>query len=248
MKPLIVANWKMNPATLAEARKLFNLEKKGTRNLKRVEVVICPPFVYLPVLRANGALDCFWEEKGAYTGEVSPKMLKDLGVKYVILGHSERRKYLGETDEMVNKKLKAALASGLVPILCVSSKKRGETARKEMELQMKKALSGVKKSEVKNIVSTYEPIWAISTTKNSIVATPENTKEGEAFLRKSLSKLFGKTVARKVRIIYGGSVDSTNIEGFIKKAKMDGALIGAASLRPDDFITAVKKIDLLLKT
>ncbi len=253
MRYLIVANWKCNPTTLREAKRLFNSVIMGSKNVRNAEVVICPPFVYLSSFKFQasgfklGAQDCFWKEKGAFTGEVSAKMLKDFGVKYIILGHSERRKYFYETDEIVNKKLKAALEVGLKPILCVSSKKRGEAARKEMEIQMKKDLDGIRRSEIKDVVVTYEPIWAISTTKNSVVATPENTKEGEIFIRESLSKLFSKSIARKTRIIYGGSVDNTNIEGFIKKAKMDGVLIGAASLRPADFIAAVKKVDFLAK-
>ncbi|PJA84609.1 MAG: triose-phosphate isomerase [Candidatus Nealsonbacteria bacterium CG_4_9_14_3_um_filter_37_13] len=255
MKPLIVANWKCNPPTLKEAKLLFERVEKGLKDIKDVEVVICPPFVYLPTLYVHhqvmniklniklGAQDCFWEQKGAFTGEVSPTMLKDLGCEYVIIGHSERRKYLNETDGMVNKKLKAALLVGLKPILCVGSKKRGEKGAKEMKAQLERALAGIKKSELKNIIITYEPIWAISTTKGSIVATPENTKEGKIFLRRNLTKLFGKTIAQKVKIIYGGSVDSTNIEDFIKVAQMDGVLIGAASLRFDDFMAAVKTID-----
>jgi len=255
MKPLIVANWKCNPPTLKEAKLLFERVEKGLKDIKDVEVVICPPFVYLPTLYVHhqvmniklniklGAQDCFWEQKGAFTSEVSPTMLKDLGCEYVIIGHSERRKYLNETDGMVNKKLKAALLVGLKPILCVGSKKRGEKGAKEMKAQLERALAGIKKSELKNIIITYEPIWAISTTKGSIVATPENTKEGEIFLRRNLTKLFGKTIAQKVKIIYGGSVDSTNIEDFIKVAQMDGVLIGAASLRFDDFMAAVKTID-----
>jgi len=255
MKPLIVANWKCNPPTLKEAKLLFERVEKGLKDIKDVEVVICPPFVYLPTLYVHhqvmniklniklGAQDCFWEQKGAFTGEVSPTMLKDLGCEYVIIGHSERRKYLNETDGMVNKKLKAALLVGLKPILCVGSKKRGEKGAKEMKAQLERALVGIKKSELKNIIITYEPIWAISTTKGSIVATPENTKEGKIFLRRNLTKLFGKTIAQKVKIIYGGSVDSTNIEDFIKVAQMDGVLIGAASLRFDDFMAAVKTID-----
>ena len=255
MKPLIVANWKCNPPTLKEAKLLFERVEKGLKDIKDVEVVICPPFVYLPTLYVHhqvmniklniklGAQDCFWEQKGAFTGEVSPTMLKDLGCEYVIIGHSERRKYLNETDGMVNKKLKAALLVGLKPILCVGSKKRGEKGNKEMKVQLERALAGIKKSELKNIIITYEPIWAISTTKGSIVATPENTKEGKIFLRRNLTKLFGKTIAQKVKIIYGGSVDSTNIEDFIKVAQMDGVLIGAASLRFDDFMAAVKTID-----
>lgn len=243
MKALVVANWKMNPTNLAEAKRLFNSVKKGIKNVRNVEVVICPPFVYLPALKANGAQDCFWEEKGAFTGEVSPKMLKDLGVKYVIIGHSERRRNLNETDEMVNKKLKAALKVSLRPILCVSSKKRGEAARKEMEAQLKRALVGIKKPEIKNIVITYEPVWAISTTKGSIIATPKNTREGGIFIRNNLTKLFDKDTAKKVKIIYGGSVDSKSIQGSIKDAQMDGALVGAASLKAKEFIATVKKLE-----
>lgn len=255
MKTLIIGNWKMNPQTLDGVKRLFDTVNKGIKNVKKAEVVICPPFVYLPELRTKnkelrvklGAQDCFWERKGAFTGEISPKMLKDLGVSYVIIGHSERRKYLEETDEMINKKLKAVLGTGLKPILCVGSIKIGEKGNEEIKSQLKKALSGIKKSDLKNIIFTYEPIWAISTTKGSIVATPENTKGGAIFIRKNLNKLFGKVIAKEVRIIYGGSVDSKNIEGFIKKAKMDGVLIGVASLSPEDFIAAVKRVDLILK-
>lgn len=250
MYPLIIANWKCNPTTLKEAKQLFNLVREGLKNIKNVKVVICPPFVYIPSLAkasqskiALGAQDVFWEEKGAFTGEVSPEMLKDLGVEYVIIGHSERRKYLRETDKMINKKLKASIAASLKPILCLGSKKRGKEEKKVIETQLKRALVGIKKSDLKNIIIAYEPIWAISTTKSSVVATPENTKEGEVFLRRSLSKLYSRGIAQKTKIIYGGSVNSQNIEDFIKKARMDGVLIGAASLKPADFIAAVKIID-----
>jgi len=245
MKPLIVANWKMNPQTLVEAKRLFNLVWKGTKNVKNVEVVICPPFVYLPPLKANGAQDCFWENPpaggGAFTGEVSPKMLKDLGCKYVIVGHSERRRNLNETDEMVNRKLKAALKENLRPIFCVGNKNRKrEKEFKGIRIQMEKALSGIKKSDLKNLIITYEPVWAISTTKGREIATPIEVKEGAIFIRKILAKLFDKNFAQKIRIIYGGSVDSGNIRGFIKEAKMDGALVGAASLKPKEFVRTVR--------
>jgi len=247
MKPLIIANWKMNPQTLAEAKRLFNLIKEGIKNIRNVEVVICQPFVYLQAYNQKsiklGAQDCFWEEKGAYTGEVSAKMLKDLGCQYVIIGHSERREYLKETDEMVNKKLKAVLKADLKPILCVGSKQRGKKGNKEMGIQLERALSGIKRLDLKDIIITYEPIWAISTTKGSIVATPENTKGGAILIREILTRIFNKSLAQKVRIIYGGSVNSTNIQDFIGKAGMDGVLVGAASLRSEDFISAVEKID-----
>ena len=247
MKPLIIANWKCNPISLKEAKKLFNSLKKGIKNNKKAEIIIFPPFIYLSVFKKPflnfklGAQDCFWEEKGAFTGEISPKMLKDLGVSHVIIGHSERRKYLKENYTMVNKKLKVALKNNLKPIFCVGSMKRGKKGNEEIRSQLEKALEGVKRSNIKNIIFTYEPIWAISTTKGSVVATPENTKEGAILIRKTVAQLFGQSI--KVKVIYGGSVDSTNIKGFIEKAEMDGVLIGAVSLRADDFIRAVKNID-----
>ena len=249
MKPLIVANWKMNPQTLAEAKSLFNLVKKGVKNLKNAEVVICPPFPYLPMIgmasRSSGVKlggqDVFWEEKGAFTGEVSSLMLKNLGCKYVIVGHSERRRNLNETDEMVNRKLKAALKEDLKPILCVGNKNRKrEKEFKGIRIQMEKALSGIKKSDLKNLVITYEPVWAISTTRGGRIATPNQAKEGMIFIREILTKLFDKNSAKKIRIIYGGSVDSSNIRGFLKEAKMAGALVGAASLKPNEFVKTVK--------
>ncbi len=150
MKLLVVANWKCNPTTLKEAKFLFNAVGKGIKNFKNVEVVICPPFIYLPFLKAKGAQDCFWEEKGAYTGEISPVMLKNLGVEYVILGHSERRKYQGETDEIINKKLKAAISAGLKPILCVANLSQLGKSSKDIS---------------EEIIVAYEPVFAIGTGK-----------------------------------------------------------------------------------
>jgi triosephosphate isomerase (TIM) len=255
MKFLIIANWKCNPQTLVDARGLFDKVAGGIKDIKNTEVVICPPFVYLESLDGHdlaknspglylGSQDVFWQE-GAFTGEISPKMLKDSGCQYVILGHSERRKNLGETDDMINKKVKASLAAGLRPVLCLSSAKRGQEAKNEMASQLKGAVAQIEKSDIKNIVFTYEPVWAISTTTGSVVASPENTAEGKIFIKEALSELFGEDVAKDAKIIYGGSVDSKNIEGFVKEAKMDGALVGAASLRPNDFIEAVKKVDSL---
>jgi triosephosphate isomerase (TIM) len=252
MKFLIIANWKCNPQTLAKAKGLFDKVAEGIKDIKNAEVVICPPFVYLESLGGSaltenlalGSQDVFWQE-GAFTGEISPGMLKDSGCKYVILGHSERRKNLGETDDMINKKVKASLSAGLKPVLCLSSAKRGQEAKNEMAGQLQGAVAGIDKPDIKNIIFTYEPVWAISTTAGGVVASPENTKEGKIFIKEALTELFGEDTAKDARIIYGGSVDSKNIEGFIKEAKMDGALVGAASLRPDDFILAVKTVDSL---
>lgn len=175
MKPLIIANWKMNPGTLKGAKLLFDTVRRGIKNVKKVEVIICPPFVYLPALKANGAQDCFWEERGAFTGEISPLMLKDLGVKYVIIGHSERRRNLNETDEMINKKLKAAIIVGLKPILCIESLS-----------QLKKSLRNI----LGKVIIAYEPVFAIGTGKP---CTIEKAKKMRASI-KHTPVLYGGSV------------------------------------------------------
>jgi triosephosphate isomerase len=221
MKPLIVANWKMNPPTLAEAKELFNSVKKGIKNIKRIKVVICPPFVYLPILRANGSQDCFWEEKGAYTGEVSPKMLKNLGLQYVILGHSERRKYQKETDEIINKKIKAALKEKLKPILCIDNIS-----------QIKKDLKGITKKELRNLFLAYEPLFAIGTGRPCSI---EKAKKMRILIQRKLK--------RNAPVLYGGSLNSQNAKNYIKEAGFQGLLIGGASLNPQEFLRIVKSID-----
>ena len=236
MKKLIVANWKMNPKTAEKAEVLFREARKVKK--EAIEAVICSPFSFLYLGRGItlGAQDCFWEREGAFTGEVSPAMLKSAGVKYVLVGHSERRRNLGETDEMVNKKIKAVLKEGLYPILCVGSEERGQDGEfRKIKNQLKKSLSGIKKAGLKKLVIAYEPIWAISTTKGRVNATPGRAGEGGNFIRKILIGLFDKESAGKVRIIYGGSVDSNNIRGFLKGGGMAGALVGAASLEAGEF-------------
>ena len=225
MKSLIVANWKMNPQTLAEAKRLFDSVKNGIKGIKNTEIVICPPFIYLSNiqnLKSNiqlGAQDVFWEEKGAFTGEVSAKMLKDLGVSYVIIGHSERRKYQKEKDEIVNKKIKTALENGLKPILCI-----------EKISQIKKAVQGISKEKIKKIILAYEPIWAIGTGKPCSIEKAEK-----------MNFLFRKILNKNV-FLYGGSVNSQNARDFIKKAEFQGLLIGGASLNAQEFVKIVKNI------
>jgi len=227
MKPLIVANWKMNPQNLQGAKLLFDSVANGIKNLKNVEIVICPPFLYILNLKSQilnlklGAQDCFWEEKGAFTGEVSPKMLKDLGwCDYVILGHSERRKYLKETDEMINKKIKAALKSDLTPILCI-----------ENISQLKKRTKDLLRKEQKKLIIAYEPVFAIGTGKP---CTPEKAKEMKTAIKKIIDK--------DIPIIYGGSVNSQNVTDYIKMAGFQGLLVGGASLNPAEFIKVVKNV------
>ena len=255
MKSLIIANWKMNPQTLAEAKRLFNSIKNGLKNIKNTKVVICPPFVYLPALASSasakgcgaisfGSQDCFWEQKGAYTGEVSPKMLKDLGCQYVILGHSERRIYLGETDEMINKKIKLALKAKLNPILCIgeTEEERNQGGIQEvLKNQLISALLGISKSIIQNskFSIAYEPIWAIGTGKACEVNEAQTMG---LFIRKIVAQLYGSPVSKKVQILYGGSINSKNALSYIKEARMQGLLVGGASLDHQEFIQIVKKI------
>ena len=216
MKPLIVANWKCNPTTLKGAKLLFDSVKKEIKNIKNIEVVLCPPFIYLPILTVHrqvmniklGAQDCFWKQQGAFTGEISPLMLKDLGCQYAIIGHSERRA-LGETDEMINKKIRAALKSKLKPILCIDK------------------ISQIKKDLKTEIIIAYEPLFAIGTGKPCSI---EKAKK----MRTSLIRF--KTV------LYGGSINSENAKDYIKEAGFQGLLVGGASLEPKEFIQIVKNV------
>jgi triosephosphate isomerase len=238
-KTLVVANWKMNPTTLAEAKQLFNSVSQGIKKVKNVEAIICPPFVYLPILSLVishrslvklGAQDCFYEQKGPFTGEVSPKMLKDLGCQCVIIGHSERRQCFEETDEMINKKIKAALKIKLKPILCIgetaAEKKKGKTF-KVLKKQLKEDLKSI--SNLKNLILAYEPVWAIGT---GIPCQPSEAKRVLFFLRKSL---------RKTPVLYGGSVNSQNARDYLK-AGFQGLLVGGASLNDQEFIKIVKNV------
>jgi len=243
MKKIIAANWKMNPLSLTEAKRNFEIIKKEAKNYKKVETVICAPFVFLSALRPDnfiktGAQDCFLGEKGPFTGEVSPGQLKALGVEYVILGHSERRKYLGESIELVNQKIIAALGSGLRVIFCVGSQTK--KPNKEIEYQLKRGLKNIKEADFLKLTLVYEPVWAISTSKNKEIATPKEALQGGFYMRKALSRIFNEKISLSARIIYGGSVDSKNIEGFLKGGKMTGGLVGAASLDPYEFIRIIK--------
>ena len=228
---LIIANWKLNPTTEREAIKL-------AKESDIDGLVICPPFPFLEAVakvikKAKlGAQDLFWEEKGAYTGEVSATQLKDLGVEYVITGHSDRRK-LGETDEMIAKKIEAALKSSLTPVLCVGEtqeERSGGKARETVERELKIGLSLVGNSELatRNLIVAYEPIWAIGTGASD---TPEDMLEMVELIRRQASSV-------KRQVIYGGSVTSENAEEFLKHKEIFGALVGGASLNPKE----IKKI------
>jgi triosephosphate isomerase len=244
---IVAGNWKMN-TTASGALELVEGIKGGTLDgITTVEKILCPPFVYLQLVCESakgttlqvGAQDAFWEEKGAFTGEVSVKMLKDF-VTHVIIGHSERRAYFGETDETVNKKLQAALAGGLTPILCV-----GETAAERqsgattdvLRRQVQGALAGV--SLPATAVIAYEPVWAIGT---GVAATVQDADDAIAFIRSELASLQGEAIAEAVRILYGGSVSPANIAEFVAQPDIDGGLVGGASLVAESFVAMVRAV------
>ncbi|MBI2050024.1 MAG: triose-phosphate isomerase [Candidatus Staskawiczbacteria bacterium] len=245
MKILIVANWKCNPTTLKEAKVLFNGIKKKVKSGK-TEVVVCPPFVYLSSVAFGeggftlGAQDCFWEEKGAFTGEVSALQLRDLKIKYVIIGHSERRKYFNETDEQINKKIKRALSAKLKVILCIGETQDEQKSGKKLEVlekQIRQGLQGVSAKEIKNIVIAYEPVWAIGAGNNCSLDQAESSF---LFIRKATSNLYNRKIASDLKILYGGSVTSANAVSYIESARANGLLVGGASLKAEEFIKIVK--------
>jgi len=243
MKPLIVANWKMNPQTLREAKQLFSSVKRGMINFKKAEVIICPPLIYLPSFSSFnlGAQNCFWEQRGAFTGEVSPLMLKGAGCQYVIVGHSERRRYFGETDDIINRKLQAVLTINLTPILCVGETKKDREqggAEEVIKNQIISDLEGISKARFSKVVIAYEPVWAIGT------GNPCDVDEAQKMglvIRKIISQFYNQALSRKIRILYGGSVDSKNAAGYIKEANFQGLLVGGASLRAKEFIDLIKE-------
>ncbi|MSU44591.1 triose-phosphate isomerase [Candidatus Nomurabacteria bacterium] len=246
---IIIGNWKMNPSTQKEAEKLFVDITKSIFGVQKTEIVICPPFLYLEKLRSAsrrtkkislGAQNVFYEEAGPYTGEISASMLEDLGIKYVIVGHSKRRE-LGETGLDINKKIKASLSAGLVPILCV-----GETVRDEshsyfnlVKTQLEECLDGVKKDLISKIIIAYEPIWAISSTPNHKDATPADCEEMSLFIKKILVDKFGVKI-KIPRIIYGGDVNEKNVQDFLKDGGVEGVLVGRVSLDAVKFMEIIK--------
>jgi triosephosphate isomerase len=246
-KPIIAGNWKMNK-TIAEAEGLVREMRDDLMAISSVERVLCPPFIAIDRVAALlqgtgiglGAQNMHWEDKGAFTGEISPLMLKGL-CQYVILGHSERRMYFGETDEIVNCKVKAALRHNLTPIICV-----GETEAQydagETEVvvcrQVKAALSGLTAAQVAGLVIAYEPVWAIGTGRAATAEQAQAVIGG--VVRATIARLYGQVIAEQVRIQYGGSTNSKNIGEIVSQPDIDGALVGGASLKADEFVTMVR--------
>ncbi len=246
-KPFIAGNWKMNK-TIKEAIELVNNLKRELSDVEGVAIVICPVSTSLSevsdlIVDSNiglGAQNVYWQESGAFTGEVAPSMLKDAGCQYVIIGHSERRKYFSETDETVNKKTKAALAAGLLPIVCVGEVLEERQANKTIEVveaQLKGSLEGLTPENLSKIVIAYEPVWAIGTGKT---ATPAQAQEVHKFIRNWLSKNYNNDVSQNLQILYGGSVKPSNIKELISEEDIDGALVGGASLDSASFVGIVK--------
>jgi triosephosphate isomerase len=245
--PLVAGNWKMNK-TVAEARDLVSTMSARLREIANVEKVLCPPFTAVPALAEMlggsgiglGAQNLHWEEKGAFTGEVAPGMVKEF-CQYVIIGHSERRTYFGETDQSVNKKLHAAMKAGLIPIVCVGETLEQYEAGSTSDVvrrQIGVGLSGIDSASASKIVVAYEPIWAIGTGKAS---SGENANfVHQQVVRPALSELFGAQTAETIRILYGGSVTAANASEFFAYADIDGALVGGASLKPDEFVAITK--------
>jgi len=245
--PLIAGNWKMNKS-IAEAKDLAEGIKLDLAECREVDVVLCPPFTALQTvgevvgetLIKLGAQNMHWEPEGAYTGEISPRMLRDIYCHYVILGHSERRQYFQESDQFVNHKLKVALEYGLKPILCVGEtlEQRGEGRQKTVvSMQVERGLSEISAEAMKDVAVAYEPIWAIGTGRT---ATPEQAQEAHAFIRKTLGEMFDPATAAKVRIQYGGSIKPDNAKELLHQPDIDGALVGGASLDPRSFAKIVQ--------
>jgi len=251
-RKLIAGNWKMNKTAL-DGMVLMNEIKAalpcgGNPNCNGPEILVCPPFTTLTVAVAEslgtcikvGAQNVHWASNGAFTGEISAEMLRSVGITYVIIGHSERRQYFGETDATVNQRTKAAVAAGLTAVVCVGetlTEREASLTMTVVEKQIRDGLAGLTAEQMKNVVIAYEPVWAIGTGK---VATDDQAQEVHAFIRKNLTAIFGIVTAEATRILYGGSMNPTNAAGLLAKPDIDGGLIGGASLKAQDFVSIIK--------
>ena len=248
-RPFVAGNWKMN----TDSRSSVELAKgvvDGSIELagRDVDVAVCPPYVYLQAVAravssssvAVGAQDVYYQAKGAFTGEISASMLKDIGCTYALCGHSERRHVIGETDELINKKVTAAIVGGLLPILCVgelqSEREAGQT-EEVVTRHIKKGLAGLSAEKASAVTVAYEPVWAIGT---GLTATPEQAQEVHEFIRGLLGEIYDGQLAEEIRILYGGSVKADNAADLMGRADIDGVLVGGASLKVDDFVAIIE--------
>lgn len=248
-KKFVAGNWKMN-TTLDEAKALAKAVVESVGNVSDVDIAVCTPYTNLSAVseiikNSNvklGAQDVHWESKGAFTGKVSCAMLKSVGVTYVIIGHSEQRQYFNETDETVNKKLKAVLASGLLPIICVGEtldERKSGKMDSVIEKQVKGAFKDINVSDILKCTIAYEPVWAIGTGET---ATPKQANDAHVFIRKIVGQLYGNEMANSLRIQYGGSMKPDNAKELLAQSDVDGGLIGGASLKASDFAGIVKPV------
>lgn len=248
---IVVANWKMNPPTFSEAEALFSAVKKAAKKTENINIIVAPPAIWLSRFKTGGAgnlelagQDMAYEEKGALTGEISPLMLKDAGAKYAIIGHSERRSNFGETDEIINKKLILALKSRLIPILCVGEsleEKRVDKTPEIIKLQLTKALESVRQKQVQvdNLLIAYEPVWAIG---SGITPSYDDVLSVNLLIRKTINSIYGRKIAEKIPLLYGGSVNGKNAGGFMEKSRADGLLVGGASVSAEEFVNIIESI------
>ena len=253
MKTLIIANWKCNPLTLKSAEDLFRAINKGLRKTRKAEVVVCPPFVYISKLSELlsrwkktriklGAQNCFWEDMGSYTGAISVIMLKNLGCGHIVIGHSERRKFLNETNQMINKKIQIILLSGLTPILCIGERKQDKENGKisiVLKSQIENALKKISKKDITKVIFAYEPRWAIGTGKP---CSFDEARVARLIIQKIITQKYSLQTAKKIQVLYGGSVKSDNVTSFIKDAGFQGVLVGGASLDPAEFAKIIKEL------
>jgi len=248
-KPFMAGNWKLNTDSHSSVA-LAKAVAAGSADLAgdHVDVAVMPPFVYLQAVAqavsssavAVGAQDVYFEQKGAFTGEISPAMLKDVGCTYVLCGHSERRHVIGESDELVGRKVTAAINGGLLPILCVGElldERDGSKTENVVERHLRTGLAGLDAERMSAVTIAYEPVWAIGTGRT---ATPQQAQEVHLFIRGLLAKMYGKDLAREIRILYGGSVKPENARELMAQADVDGLLVGGASLKADDFIKIIQ--------
>ncbi|SRR5258708_5571520 len=252
-KKIVIGNWKMNPSSPKEAEKLFLAIVKSISNLRKTEVAVCVPFVYIEKLKklskkiSIGGQNVFYEESGAYTGEISAEMIANIGAKYVIIGHSERRA-MGEKNSDINKKLKSALSAEIIPVLCVGEIERDENHGyfNLVKTQVEECLDGISKNLLPKIIIAYEPVWSISTTPGRRDAEAHDSKEMSIFIRKIIFDKFAGKIDMP-RVIYGGSVNERDSEDFITNGGVDGLLPGKASLDPKKFAEIVRIVENLNK-
>lgn len=247
-KKVIAGNWKMNNGINETVGLISEIKKELSGKKILAEVIICPPFINLETAKALlknstiklGAQNLYFEESGAFTGEISAPMLKSVGCEFVIIGHSERRTIFGESDQVVNKKIKTAIKNGLKPIFCVGEtleeREKGVTF-KVIETQITDGLNGIDEGELENLIVAYEPVWAIGTGRN---ATPQQAQEVHSFIRELISKLYSQTFATQLVIQYGGSVKADNAKELLSQPDIDGALVGGACLKADSFVKIIE--------